>query len=284
MPAGARIWGRAGGLRLPSTLPGMGLTFGLACVSALFFLWLRSESKGLVLSPHSRWWALAAAGLTGVISTVAAFAVVTAVGQENHVFPAFVSLGVATPSTLWLGEIRRGTLERRNPYRDALTLWLTWLLRRVDEGMAEDRETWCAARIVPAWTIDELIVAAHFYHEYLRERLSPAERQRYKISALVQAVEARLDIARLIEDNPRFTNGSAGRAKVSVALTSSRLAAERYRRALADLTRLAQMLRSDARQDLIRLLRVAYRSGLRRLPVYRPALRPEPPPNQRPHP
>jgi hypothetical protein len=251
-------------------------------MSAAFFLWLRSEDKGRVTGPHTRWWAAGVIGLTGVLSTAVAFGVVDLASVIHREVPAYVSLGIVMPSTLWLGEIRQGSPERRNPYRDALTFWLSWLLRRLDEGMVEDREEWCRRHIVSTWTGDELIMAAHTYHDYLRERLSPPERQRYRISGLMQAIESRLDIALLIDDNPRLT--ASGRAKISAALASAKLPRERYKRSLDDLARLAHMLHSDASQDVIRMLRVAYRAGLRRLPVYQPSHRPEPPRSQRPHP
>jgi hypothetical protein len=274
-------------------MPTVGLTFGLACVSAAFFLWLRSEDKGLALGPRSRLWALAVTALTGALSTALAFVLHGLANVVGNDFPSYVShvgLGAVMPSTLWLAEIRQGGGERRNPYRDALTLWLSWLLRRLDEGMVEDKEEWCRDHIVVAWSTDELIMAAHYYEDYLRERLSALERSRYRLNALIQAIESRLDIARLIEDNPRLTNGGvrpsngSTRGKVSTALTTARLSQERYKRSLDDLTRLAQLLRNDARQDLIRLLRVAYRAGLRRLPVYQPPRGPEPPASQRSHP
>jgi hypothetical protein len=271
------------GERMHDTALSTALTFGVACVSAAFFLWLRSEDKGRVTGPHTRWWAAGVIGLTGVLSTAVAFCLVYLVSMVHREVPAYVSLGIVMPSTLWLGEIRQGSPERRNPYRDALTFWLSWLLRRLDEGMVEDGEEWCRRHIVSTWTGDELIMAAHTYHDYLRERLSPSERQRYRISGLMQSVESRLDIALLVEDNPRLSNGG-GRAKINAALASAKLPQQRYRRSVDDLARLALMLRSDASQDLIRMLRVAYRAGLRRLPVYQPPRRPGPPRGQRPHP
>jgi hypothetical protein len=249
---------------MPRGTLGLGLTFVLACISAAFFLLLRCEGNGRAFGPRSRWWGLSVIGLTGALSTGAAFAVVTV---AHHLPSAFVSLGVVAPCGLWLGHIRgEGGGTRRNLYRDASTFWLTWLLARMHEGMAEDRLDWCEAHADPAWDTDELTMAARFYHDYLHERLSAEERRRYRIRWLMGNIETRLDVVRLID-------GSAGRAKVVAALNASRLAQEaRYRRTLDDLTRLGNLLRHDAERDLGRMLGAAYSVGFHRLePYLRPA-------------
>ncbi len=238
---------------------GLGLTFFLACVSAAFFLQLRCEGKGRALGPSSRWWALSVVALTGALSTGAAVALVT-VG--HHLPSAFVSLGVVAPSGLWLGHIRQGAAEHPSVSRSASTLWLTWLLGRMSEGMAEDKLAWCDRHVDPTWHADELLMAARFYHDYLQERLSAEERKRYRIRWLMQNIEVRLDVVRLID-------GSAGRPKVIAALKTSRLAEEaRYRRSLDDLTRLGNLLRHDAKRDLGRMLSAAYNCGFHRLEPY----------------
>ena len=237
----------------------LGLTFALACVSACLFLMLRCEGKGRMFGPRSRWWASSVIVLTSVLSTVAAYITVTA---AHHLPQAILGLGVLVPSSLWLGEIRQGSTERRNVYRDAWTLWVTWLLARMHEGMAEDRMDWCEAHVDPHWEPDELVRAAHFYHDYLEERLSPEERRRARLRWLLHNIEARLDLARFIESG-------ALRAKVNAALSASRLAQEsRYRRSLDDLGRLAALLRHDAQRDVGRMLSTAYNAGFHRLVRY----------------
>ena len=67
------------------------------------------------------------------------------------------------------------------------------------EGMAEDKLEWCERHVDAAWHPDELIMAAHYYHDYLNERLSAEDRKRYRIRALLQDVETRLDIVLLID-------------------------------------------------------------------------------------
>jgi hypothetical protein len=240
---------------------GLGVTFALACASATFFLFLRCEGKGRLFGPSSRRWALSVIGVTSVVSTGAAFVVVTIV---NHLPSAFVGVGVLAPSWLWVGQIRSRRDDERSRIRDMSTLWLTWLLARMHESLAEDRLTWCEQRVDPMWSTDELNRAARFYHEYLRERLSPDERRRGRIHAHLNAIEARLDVIHLIEN-------SAGRTKVASALQGSRITKEvRYRRYLDDPSRLADILRHDAERDLVRLLGSAYSAGYYSMAAYNP--------------
>lgn len=240
---------------------GLSVTFALACASATFFLFLRCEGKGRLFGRSSRRWALSVIGVTSVVSTGAAFAVVTIV---NHLPSAFVGVGVIAPSWLWVGQIRSRRDDQRSRMRDLSTLWLTWLLARMHESLAEDRLTWCEQRVDPTWSTDELNRAARFYHEYLRERLSPEERRRGRIHAQLSAIEARLNVTHLIEN-------SAGRTKVASALQGSRTTKEaRYSRYLDDLSRLADILRHDAERDLVRLLGSAYNAGYYGMTVYTP--------------
>jgi hypothetical protein len=252
---------------MPRDALGIGVTFALACISASLFLVLRCEGKGRVFGPRSRWWAVSVIALTSVLSTAAAFITVTA---AHHLPKAFLALGVLVPSSLWLGEIRQGSAERRNAYRDASTLWVASLLARMHEAIAEDRMDWCDAHLDPHWEPDEMLRAARFYHDYLEERLSPDERRRARLRWLLHNIEARLDLARFIESG-------VVRAKVAAALGASRLAQEsRYRRSLDDLGRLAALLRHDAERDVARMLSTAYNRGYHRLPRYSRGLGPSP--------
>jgi hypothetical protein len=151
--------------------------------------------------------------------------------------------------------------------RDLSTLWLSRLLARHHEAMAEDRASWCEQHVDEEWSADELSAAARFYQEYLRERMSPAERRRSRINAQVNAIEARLITVQLIE------NGAA-RNKVVAALQGSRVTKEpRYSRNLGDLQRMADILHHDAERDLVRLLGTAYGAGFFRLPIFTPPRR-----------
>lgn len=246
---------------MPSGILGLDLTFALTCASATFFLFLRCHGQGRPFGPRSRWWALAVIGVTGVVSTAATFIAVIVVNQLPS---AFFGLGVAAPSGLWLSEIRsRGGDGRRSPLRDVSTLWLTRLLARLHEGMAEDRLAWCEERVDQGWGADELGMAARFYQEYLRERLSPEERRRGRIYAQVHAIEARLHVGELIENGVE-------RTKVVAALQESRATKDpRYSRYQSDMSRLADILRHDAERDLVRLLGAAYTAGYYKMPVYR---------------
>lgn len=249
---------------VPSGTFGLGITLVLACASATFFLFLRCEGKGRPFGPSSRWWAVSVIAGTSLVSTVAAFVAVNVLSQLPA---AVVGIGILTPSGLWLSEIHRHGEDRRSMVRDLSTLWLTRLLTHLHEGMADDRLTWCEQRVDPTWSTAELSVAARHYHEYLRERLSPGERRRGRFNALRNAIEARLDVAQLIEN-------SAGPTKVRAALKGSRVTNElRYTKYLEDLGGLRDILRHDAERDLVRLLGVAYSAAHRRLGSYRPQVR-----------
>jgi hypothetical protein len=147
------------------------------------------------------------------------------------------------------------------------TLWLSRLLARLHEGMAEDRIAWCEKRVEEGWSADELSTAARFYQEYMRERMSPAERRRGRINAQVTGIEARLTAVQLIE------NGAA-RTKIVAALQGSRTTKDsRYARHFNDLRRMADILHHDAERELVRLLGSAYSAGLYRIPVFAPPRR-----------
>jgi hypothetical protein len=240
---------------------GPSLTFALSCVSATFFLVLRCEGRGRAFGPASRWWALLVIGLTGLLSS----SVALGLALLGHYLPTVVlGLGIAAPSSLALGRIREGIPDRRSIYGAATTLWLGWLLARMSEGMTEDKVQWCERHIDPAWHNDELILAAHFYHDYLDERLSDEERKRFRIRVLLHDLETRLDFARLIDAH-------ATRSAIKAALDAHRIGREaRYQRSLDDLTRLSNRLRHDALRDLDRMLAAAYCACLYRLPEYSP--------------
>jgi hypothetical protein len=236
-------------------LLGFGITFALAWVSAGVFLALRCHREGRPFGRSSRWWALAAMALTSATSTAAAFAGVALM----RVVPPFV-LGIVVPSGLWLGNIERYRPEdRRGRLPEVPTLGLALLLDRLHQAMADDRLTWCEARVDQMWRLDQLLAASRYYHAAVKERLPPAERRRVRIDARLKAIEDRLDVVRIIE------NGASA-AKVHAAMRAARVTREkRYERYRTHLMRLAAVLRHDAEQDLIRLLTVAYRFRFYRL-------------------
>ncbi len=152
---------------------------------------MRCEGKGRAFGPRSKRWAVLviAADQPALGRRRGALAVL-----GRYVPAVVMSLGIAAPGSLCLGRIREGIPERRTAYSAAPTLWLGWLLARMTEGMAEDKQEWCERHVDAAWHPDELILAAHFYHDYLNERLSGEDRKRYRIRPLLQDVETRLDI------------------------------------------------------------------------------------------
>jgi hypothetical protein len=249
---------------VPSEMLRPSVTFALACASAMFFLLLRCHGKGTPFGQRSRVWALLVIAVTGMLSTGLAFVMLAIV---EYLPGVFVGLGVIGPSGLWLSAIHNRPDDRRSLTRDLSTLWLSALLARMHEGMAEDREAWCEEHVDEEWSADELASAARYYQEYVRERLSPAERRRLRVNAQLNAIEARLTAVQLIE------NGAA-RTKITAALQGSRATkGSRYAGNITDLQRMADILRHDAERELIRMLGSAYSAGLYRVPVFTPPKR-----------
>ncbi len=249
---------------MPSGTLGLGITFALACASATFFLFLRCHGTGRPFGRNSRVWTMLVIVVTGLVSTGAAFAAATVI---DHLPVAFIGLGIVGPSGLWLSEIRNRRDERRGLLHDMSTLWLSRLLARLQEGMIEDRTAWCDERLDEVWSAAELTMAARFYQEYLRERMSAEERRRSRIYAQLNAIETRLTVVQLIEN-------SSGRTKVGAALQGSRATKDpRYRNHLGDLTKMADILRHDAERDLTRMLAFAYSAGYYRMPIFTPPRR-----------
>ena len=252
------------GRSVPRGMLGPSVTFALACASATLFLFLRCQGTGPPFGRNSRVWALLVLIVTSLLSTGAAFA---GFAIMDHLPAAFLGLGIIGPSGLWLSEIHNRREERRSLLRDVSTLWLSRLLARLHEGMAEDRIAWCERHVDEEWSADELSTAARFYQDYMRERMSPAERRRSRINAQVNAIEARLTAVNLI-------GSGAARTKIEAVLQGSRTTKDsRYSRNFGDLQRMADILHHDAERDLIRLLGSAYAVGLYRLPVYTPPRR-----------
>lgn len=256
--------GQGEGHGMAHGLLGLGITFGLAWVSAGVFLALRCHREGRPFGPSSRWWALAAMALTSAYSTIAAFASVAL----TRVVPPF-ALGIVVPSGLWLGNIERPRPEdRRGRLPEVPTLGLALLLDRLHQAMADDRLTWCETRIDEMWRVDQLLAAARYYHAAVKERLPAAERRRVRIDARLKAIEDRLEVVRIIQ------NGAPA-SKVHTAMRAARVTREkRYERYRTHLMRLSAVLRHDAEQDLIRLLEVAYKFRFYRLKNFAGAAEP----------
>lgn len=234
----------------------MAATFALSCVSGAFCLVLRCERKGRPFGPRSRWWALLVVALVGVLSA-AGSGIIAALGHYAPV--AIYALAVLAPSGLAIDRIRDDLPSRRGTAHAAATLWLGWLLTRLDDEMTEDKRNWVTDRIDFDWHDDALLLAAHSYHDFLAERLPEDERRRHRIHATLTNIETRLDIARLIDSD-------VASSKIVAAFKESRLRKDpRYVRNLDDLTRLRGRLRFDAERETERLLTVAYGNRLYRL-------------------
>ena len=239
-------------------------TFILTCAIATFSVQKRCDGKGRPFGPSSRRWTVLVIALTSILS-VSGAVVLAVLGR--HIPDALLGIGIAAPGSLALGKIREGIPERRNAYSAALTLWLGWLLARMSEGMAEDKQRWCERHVDDAWQPEELIMAARAYHHYLNDRLSGEDRKRYRIHALLKDVEDRLHVVLRIDAH-------APRTRIATALRTSLGRDTRYLRYLDDPTLLGDRLEHDARRALERLVAVAYLTDLhRRFERYKPPAR-----------
>lgn len=240
---------------------GLYLTFAFSCLSALFFLRLRCRNRGQPFGPQARRWALPVIVAIGVASTGSA-ALLDLLG---YYAPATLFVfGIAAPGSLCIERLREDLPRRRSSAEAAATLWLSWLLARLDDAMADDKAHWIEARIDFEWPDHTMLLAARHYHNCLCGRLPEEERGCHAIDAALADIEARLDIARLIDsDLPP--------GKIRTEITASRLGGDpRYRRDLDDLTMLGRRLRHDSVREIDRLLGVAYGSGLYRLERFQP--------------
>jgi hypothetical protein len=240
---------------------GLYLTFALSCLSALFFLRLRCRDRGQPFGPQARRWALPVIVAIGAASTVSA----SLLDLLGYYAPATLFVfGIAAPGSLCIERLREDLPRRRSAAEAAATLWLSWLLSRLDDAMADDKSRWIETRIDFEWPDHTMLLAARHYHNCLYGRLPEEEREGQRIDAALEDIEARLDIARLIDsDLPP--------GKIRTEITASPLGSDpRYQRNLDDLTMLGRRLRHDSAREIDRLLAVAYGNGLYRLERYRP--------------
>jgi hypothetical protein len=229
-------------------------TFVATCAIATWCVQVRCQGKGRPFGPTSRRWAIAVIAATTLLS-VAGAVILALLG--HHVPVALLGLSVAAPGSLCLGKIREGIPERRNAYSAALTLWLGWLLARMSDGMAKDKQEWCESYVDAEWQPDELILAAQFYHRQLSDRLMGEDRKRYRIHAQLKDVENRLDLVLVIDAN-------APKNKVAALLKAAPFGKEaRYQVYVNDPVRLGYRLEHDARHALERLVSAAYLTDLR---------------------
>ncbi|MBO0820614.1 MAG: hypothetical protein J2P26_07155, partial [Nocardiopsaceae bacterium] len=128
---------------------GLYLTFAFSCLSALFFLRLRCRSRGQTFGPRARRWALPVIIAIGGASTASA-ALLDLLG---YYAPATLFVfGIAAPGSLCIERLREDLPRRRSSAEQAATLWLGWLLDRLDDAMADDKRCWVSDRIDFEWS------------------------------------------------------------------------------------------------------------------------------------
>ncbi|MEV0595428.1 hypothetical protein [Nonomuraea cavernae] len=105
----------------------VGLTVGLAMISAIGFLLLRCQGTGRPFGPAGRWLAVAIVMLTGLVS--ASVALVGGIVLDQYLSTL---LGAVAPSGLWFSQVRAGEPERRTVGKEMATFWLVSLLGRLE--------------------------------------------------------------------------------------------------------------------------------------------------------
>lgn len=146
---------------MPSWVAGVVGTFALSLVSAYGFLQLRYRKAGRPFGPHAKWWAAAVIVITAAVSTGLG---VAAVAASHHVRAVYV--GLILPSGLWLGEsFNERARQRGSLVPKQLIARLTLSLRRLNDGMGDDMQDWCDARLRVVWQKPQRISdAAHYYY------------------------------------------------------------------------------------------------------------------------
>jgi len=242
---------------MPGWVTGVIATFVLSTASAYVFLRLRCKGTGSPFGPHARWWAGAVIVITAGVSTGLG---VAAVAAGDHMGPAYI--GLILPSGLWLAKV---STQRSRQWRDSqwgkrLDASLNFPLRRLDDGISEDLEQWCEARVqavtkLPLRTSE----AAQYYYSQVANRL----KDRTELDELARwlgSIEHKTEILQLIR-----LDTTTDRLQAALQSHFSTSPLQKY---LRDRARLAARLESDAQSELHLLLSSLYRLGYHKLLIF----------------
>jgi hypothetical protein len=242
---------------MPSWITGVIATFVLSTASAYVFLRLRCKGTGSPFGPHARWWAAIVIVITAAVSTGLGMA---AVAAGNHLGPAYI--GLILPSGLWLAKVSTQRIRqwRNSQWGKRLDTWLNFPLRRLDDGIGDDLEEWCEARVeavakMPHRTSE----AAQYYYSQVVNRLKDRTVLR-ELRSWLGSIEHKNEIVRLIR-----LDTTTGRLQAALQNHSSTSSMHKY---ILDRPRLAARLESDAQNELHLLLASLYRLGYHKLLIY----------------
>jgi hypothetical protein len=240
---------------MPGWVMSVAWTALLSTVSACGFLLARCRGMGRPFGPTSKWCAFAVVVITSAIATGAG---VAAAAAGHHLRAAYI--GLAVPSGLWLG---RTADKRARPELSwlpvALTGWFTFFVRRMDDRMGDDLETWCDARLRGASGSPRLLrEATIYYHGRIAGRL-PRDDRRRALDRAKDSVLHKIEVVRLISlDTTQERIDTALRAH-----PSTRPLVGRYTR-----KDLETRLLDSAENELRTMLAGAYRWGCSKLLIY----------------
>jgi hypothetical protein len=241
---------------MPGWVPSVAWTAFLSLISAFAFLVARCRGTGRPFGPTSKWWAMTVVVITGAVATSVGLAVAAA---GHHLRAAYV--GLIVPSGLWLGKAAK----QRDRWHaswlpEALTGWLTFFVRRLDDRMGEDLEAWCEARLRGARGNARLLgEATAYYHGRIVSRWPKKDRRRQALDRERDSILHKVEVARLINlDTTRERLDTALRAH-----PSTRVLVNRYER-----KDLESWLLASAENELRIVLADAYRRGGGNLLIY----------------
>ena len=242
---------------MPSWVTGVSATFVLSTASAYVFLRLRCRGMGSPFGPHARWWAAMVIVITAAVSTGLG---VAAVATGDHLGPAYI--GLILPSGLWLAKVstQRGRQLLDSQWGRRLTTCLNFPLRRLGDGIGDDLEAWCEARVKAVAKMPQRTAeAAQYYFSQVANRLKDRAALE-ELNRWLGSIEHKNEILRLIR-----LDTTTDRLQAALQNHSSTWPLQKY---IHDRPRLTDRLESDAQNELHLLLASLYRLGYHKLLIY----------------
>lgn len=242
---------------MPSWVISVFGTFVLSVVSAYSFLRLRCRGMGYPFGRRARLWGITVIVITAVVSTALG---VGAVQASHHVRAAYV--GLLVPSALWFGrKPARRSWQRGVMMARRLAACFSAPMRRLDDGMGDDMQDWCDARMravskMPQWVSE----AAQYYYNQVAGRLKSSSALE-ELTRWRGSIEHKITIVRLIG-----LDTTSARLQAALQGHPSTIHMRKY--SADDLPRLARRLESEARNELHLFLAYLYRLGYRKLLIY----------------
>jgi hypothetical protein len=244
---------------MPGWVTGVVLTGLLSIISAWGFLLARCRGDGRAFGPTSKWWAVAVVLTTGAAASVLG---VAGAAAGHHVRAFYI--GLAVPSALWLDKAAKQRSSREGGSNtllpEALVVWLTFFVQRMDDRMGDDLQAWCDDRVrVASGNPLLLLEAARYYHGCIVVRFRRNDACRKDFDVAMESIRHKVEVIRLIDRG-------ATEDRVNTELRknpSTRPLAGRY-----ELGYLESRLQDSAENDLAFMLAEAYRRGCDKLVIY----------------